>query len=73
MRISIDVDNRHFEFERDPLPPERFAAVCKLVGAAIGGGVLLGAIAMAGFYAIPCAVVALVIICVYKGAKGMSI
>lgn len=56
MKIILDVDNRRFEYETNPMPPERFAAVCRLLGAVIGGGVLLGAIALVGFWVIPWAV-----------------
>lgn len=66
MKIKLDVDSRVLEYERDPMSPERFSTVCKLVGAAIGGAVLLGAIHMVGFWAIPWAVGALVAVGLYK-------
>lgn len=46
MKICLDVEDKHFEYEANPLPPERFSAVCKLVGTAIGGAV--GALALVG-------------------------
>ena len=70
MKIILDVDNRRFEFERDPLPPERFAVVCKLVGAAIGGAVLLVAIHLVGKWAIGGAVGALALVGLYKLLKA---
>lgn len=71
MKITIDRtgENVHMELERDPMPPERFAALCKLTLAVIGGGVLLGAIALIGFLAIPWAVGALALVGVYKLLK----
>lgn len=69
MKIRLDVDNRSFEYEREPMPPERFSAVCKLAGAAIGGAVLLGAVRMVGIWAIVWAVGALVAVGLYKLLK----
>ena len=68
MKITIDRkdDDVHMEVERDPMPPERFKAVCKLVGAAIGGVVLLGAIHMVGIWAIVWSVGALVLVGMYR-------
>lgn len=68
MKITIDRngDDVHMEVERDPMPPERFKAVCKLVGAAIGGVVLLGAIHMVGAWAIVWAVGALALTGIYR-------
>lgn len=59
MKIKLDIDNRVVEYEREPMPPERFATVCKLVKV-LGGGVgLLVAIHMVGTWAIVGALVAL--------------
>lgn len=69
MKIKLDVDSRVLEYEREPMPPERFNALCKLAGAAIGGAVLLGAVHLVGFWAIPWTVGALVAVGVYKLAK----
>lgn len=66
MKIRLDMDDRHFEYETEPMSPERFNALCKLVGAAIAGAVILGAIHLVGFWAIPWAVGALVAVGVYK-------
>ncbi len=68
MKIRIDQngDGIHVELERDPLPPERFTALCKLALAAIAGAVLLGAIALVGFWVIPWAAVALLLTGIYK-------
>ncbi|MBD5153611.1 MAG: hypothetical protein HDT15_11410 [Oscillibacter sp.] len=62
MKITIDRsgDGVHTTIEREPMPPERFEVVCKLVGLAIGGAVLLGAVHMVGIWAIAWAVGALV-------------
>lgn len=69
MKIKLDVDSRVLEYEREPTSPERFNALCKLAGAAIGGAVLLGVIHMVGFWAIPCGIGALVAVGVYKLMK----
>lgn len=72
MKITIDRngDDVHMEVERDPMPPERFKAMCKLAGGAIGGVVLLGAIRMTGIWAIVWAVGALVAVGLYKMMKN---
>ena len=69
MKFRIEVDGKVFKFERQPMPAERFNALCKLAGAAIGGAVLLGAIHMVGFGAIPWGVGALVAVGLYKLMK----
>ena len=69
MKIRLDVDNRHFEYETEPMSEERFNALCKLAGAAIGGAVLLGAIYTEGFWVVPWAVGALVAVGLYKLMK----
>lgn len=69
MKIKLDVDSRVLEYEREPMSPERFSTVCKLVGTAISGAVLLGAIHMVGFWAIPWAVGALVAVGLYRLMK----
>ena len=48
MKIKLDIENRAIECEREPMPPERFNAVCKLAGAAIGGALV--ALLFYGFY-----------------------
>ena len=72
MKITIDRSENgvHTTIEREPMPPERFRAVVKLAGFAIGGAVLLGAIALVGFWAIPWAVGALVATGLYKLMKA---
>lgn len=52
MKIKLDIENRAIEYEREPMPPERFNALCKLVKAAIGSVVLLVGIHMVGVWAI---------------------
>ena len=69
MKITI-VKHRRGGFtvnmDRPPLPESRFKAVCKLARAVIGGSVLLGAIALVGFWVIPWAVGALTLVGLYK-------
>lgn len=52
MKIVWKHGGRTIEFERQPMPPERFAAVCKLAGAVIGGLVLVALVRMVGTWAI---------------------
>ena len=68
MRITIDRsgDVTHTTIEREPMPPERFEAVVKLAGLAIGGIVLLGLTRMVGMWAIGGAVAALVAVGIYR-------
>lgn len=68
--ISRNADGVHMELEREPMPLERFTALCKLALAAIGGGVSLGAAALVGFWAIPWSVGALALVGAYKLIKG---
>lgn len=72
MKITIDHtgDDVHIELKREPMPPERFNALCKLALAAIGAGVSLGAVALVGFWAIPWSVGALALVGAYKLIKG---
>jgi len=68
MKITLDRtdDDIHIQVERDPMPPERFTALCRLAGDAIGGIVLLGAVRMVGAWVFPWAVGALVAVGLYK-------
>lgn len=71
MKVTIDRtgDDVHISLERDPLPPERFSALCKLARATIGGAVFLGVVYLAGFWVVPWAVAALVAVGLYKLMK----
>lgn len=62
MKITWKHGDRSIKFERQPMPPERFAVLCKLAGAAIGGVVLLAAIHEVGIWAIVWAVGAMVLV-----------
>lgn len=66
MKITWKHGDRSLELEHQPMEPERFTALLRLAGAAIGGGVLLGAIALVGFWAIPWTAGALVAAGLYK-------
>lgn len=41
MKLTLKHGKRSFEYEHQPMPPERFTALCKLAGAMIGGLVLV--------------------------------
>ncbi len=73
MKITFDHrgDGVHMEVQRDPMPPERFKAVCRLVAAGIGGAVFLVAVKLAGIAAIIGAAVALFMVGLYKVAKSI--
>jgi amino acid permease len=70
VKVKWKHGDRSVEFERQPMPPERFNALCKLAGAAIGGGVLLVAVRMVGIWAIVWAVGALVLVGLYRLIRG---
>lgn len=72
MKITWKHGDRSIEFEHTPMPPERFAALCKLAGAVIGGVVLLGAVHMVGLAAIVAAVVCLILVGLGKAGKWMA-
>lgn len=69
MKIHFEHNGTSFTFERHQMEPERFQRMCNLAFAAVGGGVLLGAIHLVGFWAIPWAVGALALIGLYKIVK----
>ncbi len=66
MKIHLEYHGVVFEYEHHPMPEGRFRALCSLAGAAIAGGVLLGAVHMVGIWAIAWAVVALLLMGIYK-------
>lgn len=72
MKVKCKRGDCSIEFERQPMPLERFNALCKLALAAIGGAVLLGAVRMVGFNAIIAAVVCLVLVVFGKMGKWMA-
>lgn len=71
MKIKVDRagNDIHVVLEREPMSPERFEAVCKLVGAAIGGGVLLGAVQLVGAWAIGGALLVLILVGLFIVSK----
>ena len=69
MKIRLKVGEDVFEAETTPIPPERFKIVCRLVSAAIGGVVLLGAIHMVGTSAVIGAAGMLFLVGLYKLMK----
>lgn len=71
MRIHLELFGVVIEYKRTPMEPERFTALCKLALAAIGGVVLLGVIALVGFWAIPWSVGALALYGIYRGIQSI--
>lgn len=69
MKITWKHGDRSIEFEHQPMPPERFTALCKLAGAAIGGLVLVALVRMVGVWAIGWEVGASVLVGIYRLAK----
>lgn len=63
--MKVKVDDGGFRFEREPMEPERFNALCRLARDAIAGAVFLGAVYMMGAWALA----ALVAVGVYKLAR----
>ena len=66
MKIHFEHKSTVFEFERQPMSPERFNALCKLARAAIGGGVLLGLVHMLGVWGLVWPVGTLAMYGIYK-------
>lgn len=66
MKITLKHGDRSIEFEHQPMPPERFTALCKLARAVIGGVVLVGLVHMVGVWAIGWAVGALALMGLYR-------
>ena len=69
MKIVWKRGNRSVEFERQPMPPERFTALCKLAGGVIAGVVLLIAIHLIGVRAAVISLLALMAIGAYHLVK----
>ncbi len=70
MKIHFELGDIVFEYEHLPMPEGRFRALCCLALVAIAGGVLLGAVALVGFWVIPWAVGALAMVGLYKSIKN---
>ena len=66
MKIHLEHNGTILEYEHRPMPPERFASLCRLAGGAIGGVVLVALVNMVGIWAIVWAVVALAAAGAYK-------
>ena len=66
MKIRLEHNGMALDIEREPVPLERFRALCKLAGAAIGGVVLVALVHMVGVWAVAWAVGALVAVGLYK-------
>ena len=66
MRIRLEHNGTVFEFERRPMEIGRFAILCKLAGAAVGGAVLVALVRMLGVWGIVWPVGVLVLIGLYK-------
>lgn len=62
MKITWRHGDRSIEFEHQPMPPERFTALCKLAGVVIGGAVLLALVHMLDVWGLVWAVGALVLV-----------
>ena len=70
MKIHFEHGKTAFTFEREPMPPERFTALCKLAGAVIGGAVLLGLAHMLGVFGVVWPLVGLVATGLYRLIKS---
>ena len=73
MKIHFEHGKTSVTLERQPMPEGRFQALCSLGLAAIAGGVFLGAVALAGFWAIPWSVLALLLVGAYKLIRAGAI
>ena len=66
MKIRLEHNGTVFEFERQRMEIGRFAILCKLAGAVIGGAVLVALVRMLGVWGIVWPVGALALIGLYK-------
>lgn len=70
MKIHFEHKSTVFEFERQPMPPERFTVLCKLAVATIGGAVLVAIVHMLGLFGLIWSLAGLVAYGGYKLIKG---
>ena len=70
MKITWKHGGRTIEFERQPMPQERFTALCKLAGGVIGGAVLLALVRMLDVWGLVWTIGALVLVEFYKAFKN---
>lgn len=70
MRIRLERSGTVFEFERKPMEIGRFALLCQLAGAAIGGAVLVALVHMLGVWGFIWSLVGLVLVGVYRLIRG---
>ena len=66
MRIRLEHNGTVFEFERRPMEIGRFAILCKLAGAVIGGAVLVALVRMLGVWGLVWSLAGLVLVGVYR-------
>lgn len=52
MKIRFERGDTAFEVERDPMPPERFKAVCALAGTGVYAGLVIGVAALCGIWGV---------------------
>lgn len=64
MRVHLEHNGTIFDYEREPMPTNRFRAVCGLI-------TLLGAVHAVGLWAVVWAVGALVAVGAYKLIQGV--
>lgn len=69
MKVKCKRGDCSIEFERQPMPPERFNALCKLAGGAISGAVLLALVHMLDVWGLVYPIGALVLVGLYKLLK----
>lgn len=70
MKIHLELFSVVIEYKRTPMEPERFTALCKLAGAAIGGAVLVALGYLLGTWGIFWPLLVLVLAGVGKLIKG---
>lgn len=52
MKIRFERGDTAFEVEKNPMPPERFKAVCAIALAAVYAGMLIGVAALCGIWGV---------------------
>ena len=70
MKIRLEHNGTVFEFERRPMEIGRFALLCQLAGAAVGGAVLVALVHMLGVWGLVWSLAGLVLVGVYRLIRG---
>lgn len=71
MKIRFERNGVVFEYERKPMPQERFKAVCAIAGAAVYAGLVIGVAALCGGFGVVAMMCLTVILAMIVGGVMM--